>query len=143
MKPEDLQKALELLPHGPEFRFVQRITRLEPGRLGVGEYVPGGDEPFFRGHFPGNPLMPGVLLIEAAAQLAGVVARTDPGFPSEGMLMLAAVRAAKISGTARPGDCVILHAEITARLGNVVQAKADATVNGRTVLQAELTLAAG
>ena len=65
--------ALSFLPHGPEFRFVDRLSALEPGASGAAEFTLRGDEPFLRGHFPGEPLMPGVLLVEAVAQLAGVV----------------------------------------------------------------------
>src|SRR2546423_14661654 len=71
--------ALAGLPHGPEFRFLDRLLSLEPGKSGAGEYAVRGDEPFLRGHFPGRPMMPRVLLVEAAAQLAGVVAETGPG----------------------------------------------------------------
>src|SRR5690349_6591074 len=74
-----LAQALRLLPHGAEFRFVERLLTLEPGREGTAEYRVRGDEPFLRGHFPGQPMFPGVLLVEAAAQLAGIVAQSDPG----------------------------------------------------------------
>jgi 3-hydroxymyristoyl/3-hydroxydecanoyl-(acyl carrier protein) dehydratase len=84
-------------------------------------------------------LLPGVLLIEAAAQLAGVVAQSDPTIPPLPGLKLTAVRA-KIMGTARPGESVQLEAQVTARLGRLVQAQTKATVDGRIVLQAELTL---
>ena len=78
MNPEDLQCALKFLPHGAEFRFIDRLTNLNPGENGAGEYTVRGDEAFLRGHFPGEPIFPGVLLVEAAAQLAGVVAQSDP-----------------------------------------------------------------
>ena len=71
----ELSRAVASLPHGQEFRFVDRVIALVPGVSGEGEYTVRGDEPFLRGHFPGDPLMPGVLLIEAAAQLAGIVAQ--------------------------------------------------------------------
>src|SRR5215204_1101361 len=103
-----LSKALAHLPHGPEFRFVDRLTALDPGKSGTGEYTVRGDEPFLRGHFPGEPLFPGVLLIEAAAQLAGTVAQTDPQIPPLKGLRLTAVRGAKILGTAKPGQTITL-----------------------------------
>ena len=77
----DLVESLKLLPHGPEFRFIDRLLTLDPGTSGSAEYTVKGTEPFLRGHFPGEPLMPGVLLIEAAAQLAGVVAQSHPELP--------------------------------------------------------------
>lgn len=78
---ESFTLALAALPHGPEFRFLDRLLTLEPGRCGTVEFARRGDEGFLRGHFPGEPLLPGVLLIEAAAQLAGVVAQSDPAHP--------------------------------------------------------------
>jgi 3-hydroxyacyl-[acyl-carrier-protein] dehydratase len=134
------EKALELLPHGPEFRFVDRLINLDPGQSGVGEHLVRGDEPFLRGHFPGQPLFPGVLLVEAAAQLAGVVAQSDPQIPPLQKLKLTALRAVKLLGTAKPGELIRLEARVTGRLGHLVQAQATALVNGRQVLQAELTL---
>jgi 3-hydroxyacyl-[acyl-carrier-protein] dehydratase len=135
-----LNKALACLPHGLEFRFIDRLLELDAGKSGVGEYSVRGDEPFVRGHFPGQPIMPGVLLIEAAAQLAGTVAQSDPQIPPMPGLKLAAVRGAKILGTAKPGEVIRLEARVVGRMANLVQAQATATVNGMTVLQADLTL---
>jgi 3-hydroxyacyl-[acyl-carrier-protein] dehydratase len=135
-----LEVALAALPHGPEFRFVDRLTYLEPGKMGVGEYLVRGDEPFLRGHFPGQPLLPGVLLVEAAAQVAGVVAQSDPEIPPMPGLKLTALRNVKILGTALPGQLIQIQAHITGRLGNLVQARATASVNENPVLHAELTL---
>ena len=109
--------ALSALPHGPEFRFLDRLVELVPGQRGVGEYAVRGDEVFLRGHFPGEPLMPGVLLVEAAAQLAGVVAQSDPRVPPLRALKLTAIRQAKILGSATSGQVirgqVILSVELT------------------------------
>ena len=137
---ESLGRALEFLPHGAEFRFIDRLLALDPGIAGAGEYQVRGDEPFLRGHFPNQPLMPGVLLLEAAAQLAGTVAQSDPKVSPMPGLKLTAVRGAKILGTARPGEVIRLEARVVGRLNNLVQAQALASVNGRLVLQAELTL---
>lgn len=140
---EQLRKALSRLPHGAEFRFVDRLLELEPGKRGVGEYLLHGDEPFLRGHFPGDPLMPGVLVLEAVAQLAGVVAQSDPTMPPLPGLKLTALRAVKILGSARPGETVRLEARTVGRMGNLIQASAQATVQGRLVLSAEVTLSGG
>lgn len=137
---ETFLRALSALPHGPEFRFLERLTALEPGRSGAGEFSLRGEEVFLRGHFPSQPLLPGVLLVEAAAQLAGVVAQSAPGIPPLKNLRLTAIRAAKILGAAVPGDVVQLEAQIIGRMGNLVQAQATARVNGRLILQTEITL---
>ena len=135
-----LDKALSLLPHGAEFRFLDRLVKLDPGHSGEGEYLVRGDEPFLRGHFPGQPFFPGVLLVEATAQLAGVVAQSDPKIPPLAGLKLTALRNVKILGTAKPSDIIQLEARINGRLGNLVQAQATARVAGEIVLTAELTL---
>ena len=137
---DELQRALSLLPHGAEFRFIDRLVKLTPGQSGEGEYKVRGDEPFLRGHFPGEPIFPGVLLVEAAAQLAGVVAQSDPKIPPLAGLKLTALRNVKILGTAKPGEIIRLEARITGRLGNLVQAQATACVGSQVVLTAELTL---
>ena len=136
-----MNAAMSRLPHGPEFRFLDNVLALDPGRSGAGEYTVRGDEPFLRGHFPGQPIFPGVLLVEAAAQLAGCVAQSDPAIPPLRDLKLTAIRNAKITGTAQPGQTIRLTATILARMGNLVQASVSATVDGVTVLQTELTLA--
>ena len=140
MSDVTLQRALANLPHGPEFRFVDRLLMLEPGQRGNGEYLVRGDEPFLKGHFPGHPLLPGVLLIEAIAQLAGTVAQSDPNITPLAGLKLTAVRNAKILGTAAPGQTVALKAEVMGRMGNLIQARGEATVSGQRVLAVELTL---
>jgi 3-hydroxyacyl-[acyl-carrier-protein] dehydratase len=138
--PNPLEEALKSLPHGPKFRFVDRLLSLEPGKKGVGEYLFRGDEPWLEGHFPGKPLLPGVLLVEAAAQLAGVVAQNDPVVPPLPGLKLTALRAVKILGSAQPGESVRIEACITSRFGTLVQAEAAAFVSGAKILSAELTL---
>jgi 3-hydroxymyristoyl/3-hydroxydecanoyl-(acyl carrier protein) dehydratase len=141
MNPDEAyRKALSYLPHGAEFRFLDRLTALEAGKSGRGEYTVRGDEPFLRGHFPGEPIFPGVLLVEAAAQLAGVVAQTDPAIPPLAGLKLTAMRHVKIFGTARPGETILLEATLSGRLGGLVQAHATARVGAVTCLTADLTL---
>jgi 3-hydroxyacyl-[acyl-carrier-protein] dehydratase len=138
-----LQQALASLPHGPEFRFLDRLTTLEPGIRGCGEYRVRGDEPFLRGHFPGDPMLPGVLLVEAAAQLAGVVAQSNPEQSSAGLLKLTALRHVKILGPVRPGDTVRLEAQLTGRFGGLVQARVTARVGPTPVLEGDIVLSGG
>ncbi len=138
-----LHGALDRLPHGPEFRFLDRLLELEPGKSGRGEYRVRGDESFLQGHFPGEPIMPGVLLIEAAAQLAGVVAQSDPRIPPLPHLKLTGLRAVKILGSARPDERIELFAQITGRLGDLIQAEARAAVGTTTILLAHITLSGG
>ena len=138
---DEFQRALSFLPHGPEFRFLDRLTALQPGQSGRGEYRVRGDEPFLRGHFPGDPVFPGVLLVEAAAQLAGVVAQSDPQTAPLPGLKLAALRNVKILGAVRPGELIQLEAHITGRFGRLIQAQAEAFVENAKILSAELTLA--
>jgi 3-hydroxyacyl-[acyl-carrier-protein] dehydratase len=137
---DNLTKALAHLPHGPEFRFVDRLTNLDPGKSGRGEYTVRGNEPFLRGHFPDNPMMPGVLLIEAAAQLAGTVAQSDPSLAPLRDLRLTAIRGCKILGAAKPSETIVIEARITGRMAGLVQASATASIADRLVLQTELTL---
>jgi 3-hydroxyacyl-[acyl-carrier-protein] dehydratase len=135
-----LQVALKALPHGAEFRFLDGLLSLTPGEVGVGEYHVRGDEYYLRGHLPGEPLLPGVLLVEAGAQLAGVVAQEDPYNPSMPRLKLTALRAVKILRSAGPGETVRLEARITARFGMLVQARVSASINGAQAMAAEVTL---
>jgi len=137
---DPLQTALDSLPHGPEFRFLDRLITLDPGTFGIGEYAVKGDEYFLRGHFPGSPFMPGMLMIEAVAQLAGVVAQSDPRIGPLENLRLTALRAVKILGSARPGQVLRVEAQIVGRLGKLIQARGKGTVEGCAVVELELTL---
>ena len=135
-----LERAFRSLPHGPEFRFLDRITELDPGVSGAGEYWVKPDDSFLRGHFPNQPLMPGVLMIEALAQLAGAVAQSDPKLRPIPNLRLSAVRRVKFLGTAAPGHRLQIQARIIGRLGNLVQASGAVRVESRLLVEGELTL---
>ena len=139
--PSDpLDSALALLPHGSEFRFLDGLVELSPGKSGAARYTLRGDEAFLKGHFPTDPMLPGVLLVEAGAQLAGVVAQTDPEIPPLPNLRLTAIRSAKILGTVRPGESVLIKASITGRFAALVQAHAEATVGNQTIMTADIAL---
>lgn len=135
-----MNDPLAALPHGPEFRFVDALESLEPGKSATGRYLVRGDEAFLAGHFPGNPLMPGVVLIEAIAQLGGVVAQSDPVIPPLKNLLLTGVRGAKILGAAVPGEVLTLKAEIEGRLGGMIQVSGEVSVGDRPLATAKIML---
>jgi 3-hydroxyacyl-[acyl-carrier-protein] dehydratase len=134
---------LAALPHGPEFRFVEALDSLDPGKSATARYTVRGDEAFLAGHFPGNPLMPGVILIEAIAQLGGVVAQSDPEIPPLANLLLTGVRGAKILGAARPGETLSIRAEVEGRLGAMIQVSGEVAVGERVLATAKVMLSGG
>lgn len=136
-------QELQSLPHGSAFRFVSEIMELDPGISGKASYLITGAEAFLEGHFPGNPIWPGVIMIEAIAQLAGVVAQSDPAHPRLADLRLTSVKNAKILDTASPGVILIITASVEGRMGNLIQAKGTVS-SGETILaQAVVTLSGG
>lgn len=136
-----IASALAALPHGPEFRFVDEVLALEPGRSVTARYTVRGDEAFLAGHFPGAPLLPGVILVEALAQAAGIAAQSGDGGPLEN-LRLTAIRGAKILGSAVPGQTLEIQARVVGRLGGLIQAEGGIVLagSGEKVLSAQVVL---
>lgn len=139
----DLAAALQSLPHGPAFRFVDSLTRLDPGKSAIGTYVLRGDEAFLAGHFPGQPILPAVIMVEAIAQVAGVALQSDPAIPPLPDLRLTAIRSVKILGTAVPGETLHIEAEVQGRMGNLVQALGRVRVGERIIAEGQVTLSGG
>ena len=137
---ESFMSELDALPHGPEFRFVDELVSLDPGKQALGRYTVKGDEGFLAGHFPGNPLMPGVILIEAIAQLGGVVAQSDPEIAPLKNLLLTGVRGAKILGAAVPGEELEIEASVEGRLGGMIQVSGRVSTSGRELATAKVML---
>lgn len=137
---EQLEAALTLLPHGPEFRFIDQLLEMDPGHSGIGTYLLKASAEFLKGHFPDSPLMPGVLIAEAAAQLVGVVGQSDPKQTPLKAVRLTAVRGMKWKGAALPGQTIVLKAKEVTRFGNFIQAKVTAKVEGTVIMQGEITL---
>lgn len=126
---EQFASALRNLPHGPPFRFLDRIEALSDDAA-RGAWVVRGDEDFFRGHFPGHPIVPGVLITEAAAQLAGVVAHRQAGGDAGGMLVF---NEAKFRRPVEPPATIILEVTSVGRFGSIHRFNFDATVDGASV----------
>lgn len=135
MNAEALAAELARLPHGEAFRYVTRVTGLETGVWAEGVWVLDGNEWFFAAHFPGEPVVPGVLLAEALAQTAGIA------LGREGM-RLARVDV-KFPGAARPPTQVVLKARLTRRIGPMALFDVSATCAGATVASGQVTLAGG
>ena len=135
--------SLDGLPHGPEFRFLDDLVSLEPGKHGRARYRIRGDEAFLAGHFPGRPILPGVILVEAIAQLGGVVAQSDPDEAPVDGLLLTGIRAAKVLGAAVPGETLEIEARVEGRLGAMIQVSGSVEVGGRALAKATVMLAGG
>ncbi|MES2477203.1 MAG: beta-hydroxyacyl-ACP dehydratase [Verrucomicrobiota bacterium] len=131
---------LDALPHGPSFRFVDALVSLLPGKEAEAIYQVEGTEAFLEGHFPGHPMMPGVILIEAIAQLGGVVAQSDPEHAPMRDLRLTGVRAAKILGAAVPGDGLKIRVRVEGRLGGLVQVAGEVDGPNGPLASAKVTL---
>jgi len=139
---------LDALPHRPPFRFLSCITHLQRGAEGRAEWQVQGDEPFFQGHFPGQPIVPGVLIVEAMAQLSGLVGfyrgSTDDDTPASGAVpssgKLAHVEV-RFHEPVFPPATILLHSRGIRTLGTLHQFEVEASVGDRTVSQGRITLA--
>ena len=134
------EQELLSLPHGSEFRFLDEMTALEHGVSGRASYTITGAEPFLEGHFPGRPMWPGVIMIEAIAQLGGVIAQSDPAHPVLDDMRLTSVRNAKILGTAYPGAVLTIEASLEGRMGNLIQIKGSVSDGDTKIAEAIVML---
>lgn len=128
------------LPHRPPFVFVREILKCDPGVSVEAATSFASDDPMFAGHFPGNPLVPGVILAEALAQAAGIAAAS--GYPDEAkpLFLLSAIRGMKFFRAVRPGEQIDLRAEKLAQVDELVQFKVEASVKGVRVAEGQLVL---
>jgi len=140
--PPDLVQALSALPHGPEFRFIDELTELVPGVSAKAVWKLKGGEEFLRGHFPGAPLMPGVLMIEALAQLGGILVQTRPGEEPLKNLRLTAVRQIKILGSITPGQSLHISGSLQGMLDTLGQVIGEIRDDaGNVIITGSVTLA--
>lgn len=136
------KEIMEIIPHRQPMLLIDTIEELEIGKRGVGKKCVSCNEPYFAGHFPGEPVMPGVLIIEALAQVGAVTILSCPEFKGK-TVYFGAINAAKFRQKVVPGDVLILEVEMTKRKGPIGIGKATAVVDGRVAASAELTFAVG
>jgi 3-hydroxyacyl-[acyl-carrier-protein] dehydratase len=134
----EINEIMKHLPHRYPFLLVDRIIDLQPGKSITGIKNVTINEPFFQGHFPGQPIMPGVLIIEAMAQVAGVMAFCS-GIEGGGSVYFMSIENAKFRRPVVPGDQVRMEVVVLKQRGNVWKFSGSATVDGKVVSEAEFT----
>jgi 3-hydroxyacyl-[acyl-carrier-protein] dehydratase len=135
----EIAKILEILPHRYPFVMVDRVSDLRPGQWIRGHKMVSANEPWCQGHFPGTPIFPGVLVIEALTQIGGLLAYASEPFDATTSLMyFLGVDKAKFRRTVTPGDRLDLEVHILHHRSNVWKMRGEATVEGTLCAQAEL-----
>lgn len=133
----DIRQIMEILPHRYPILLVDRILELEPGVRARGYKNVTANEPVFTGHFPGNPVLPGVYMIEALAQLGGCVV-LEPGEFSRRVPYLAGIERAKFRRPVVPGDCFMMEVRLVKHKRNIGWVQAEGTVNDEFAVSVEL-----
>lgn len=136
------QQIMDILPHRSPFLLIDTVEELEPGVKCVAKKNVTMNEPYFMGHFPGNPVMPGVLIIEALAQTGAVAILCQDEWKGK-TAYFAGINNAKFKQKVVPGDTLELTTEIIKVKGPIGVGKAVARVNGKVACMAELTFAIG
>ena len=136
------KEIMEILPHRAPFLWIDTIEALEPGVRAVGTKCVSMNEPYCQGHFPGNPVMPGVLIMEALAQVGAVAILSQPEWKGR-TAYFAGIDKARFKQKVIPGDVLTLEMEIIKVKGPIGIGKAVAKVGDKVAAQAELTFAIG
>lgn len=136
------KEIMEIIPHRQPMLLIDTIEELEPGVRAVGKKCVSYNEPYFGGHFPGEPVMPGVLIVEALAQVGAVAVLSCEQFKGK-TAYFGSINSAKFKKKVVPGDVLILETEMIKQKGPIGIAKAKATVDGKVAVIAELTFAIG
>lgn len=140
----NIEQVLELLPHRFPFLMVDKVIKLERDKTLHAIKNVTINEPFFVGHFPVKPVMPGVLIVEALAQAAAILARLSSDYkPGESLFYLGAIENARFKKMVFPGDQLHLNIEILKRRASIWKFKGVASVDGNVVCTAEMTSAEG
>lgn len=139
----DIHEVREYLPHRYPFLLVDRVLEVEPGKRIQAYKNVSVNEPFFNGHFPQEPIMPGVLIIEAMAQAAGILGFiTENKRPADGFIyLLVGTDKARFKRQVVPGDQLMLHAEWLTQRRNIAKFSCHAEVDGHLVAAADMLVA--
>lgn len=136
----DIQEIQKIIPHRYPFLLVDRITEMEEGKGAKGIKNVTINEPFFQGHFPDYPVMPGVLIIEAMAQVGAVVILSKPEFQGK-IALMAGIDKVRFRQQVVPGDQLEIEVELLKIKASIGKAAGKVTVNGRLVCSGELMFA--
>jgi 3-hydroxyacyl-[acyl-carrier-protein] dehydratase len=143
-KPLDIDAILERLPHRYPFLMVDRVVNVVPGKSIVACKNVSANEAYFQGHFPGYPVMPGVLILEALAQAGGVLAWESVSAEERiWILYLVGIEETRFKQVVRPGDQLMLHVELIKRRRNLWRFAARAEVDGKVVAETQILMADG
>ena len=138
----DIKEIMEIIPHRQPFLLIDRIEELEPGRRAMGKKCVTYNEPFFNGQLRKEPVMPGVLILEALAQVGAVAILSQPENKGK-TAYFGGIDKAKFKKKVVPGDVLTLELEIVKQKGPIGVGKATATVDGKVAATAEMTFAVG
>lgn len=136
----DIIEIMKLIPHRYPFLLVDRITECVPGVYVKGYKNISMNEDVFNGHFPGNPIFPGVLMVEALAQISAGMVMTMPQYAGK-LALFAGIDGVRFKRVVRPGDRLDFHSEIIKLKGPIVKTKCTASVDGEIAVEAELMCA--
>ena len=144
--PFELDEILQLLPHRPPFLFVDRVTKLDPGKTILAERTLRAEEPQFAGHFPGRPIMPGVLVAEALAQTSGLLIGLSERLaalapPDQPKVFFLATTNLKFTHPTVPGDVLTLGATSDRNFGGLFRFNVEATAGRNLIAIGSITLA--
>ena len=136
----DIEQVMQYLPHRYPFLLIDKVIELELGKSITAIKNVTINEQFFNGHFPGAPVMPGVLILEAMAQAAGILSFKTKNYTPEqiGIIYFAGIYGARFKKPVKPGDQLVLKAEIVREMRGIWKYRGRAEVGGELVAEAEL-----